>query len=203
MNTDLRDRVLLPVLIPIGAIVVTEIVVFSMSRILLAAGEKPSVAIALGIALAILVGSAMVAARPRMKTNAIMGLLAVGLIAVVVAGAAAIRAKPFYEREAAANIPTISESAKNIAFSSKELKLAPEGTHIKFTNEDSQPHNIAIFESESKLDTPLFRGTIQNPGQSTTYDVGKIPTGTYYFHCDVHPQMNGKAVVAPEGPAET
>jgi len=55
-GTELRDRAVLPVLIPVLAIVLVEILVFSFSRVLLAAGEMPAVGIALATALAILVG---------------------------------------------------------------------------------------------------------------------------------------------------
>jgi len=39
MNPELRERAILPVVIPIGAIVFTEIIVFSLSRVLLATGH--------------------------------------------------------------------------------------------------------------------------------------------------------------------
>ena len=42
-NTDLRERAVLPVLIPLLAIVLTEIIVFSMSRVLLAVDKNMSV----------------------------------------------------------------------------------------------------------------------------------------------------------------
>jgi len=44
MNTDLRERALLPILIPLLAVVFTEIVVFSLSRILLATATLQAVA---------------------------------------------------------------------------------------------------------------------------------------------------------------
>ena len=31
--------------------------------------------------------------------------------------------------------------------------------------------------------------------QSTIYRVPGLPAGTYYFQCDVHPDMNGALVV--------
>jgi plastocyanin len=30
---------------------------------------------------------------------------------------------------------------------------------------------------------------------TTTYDIPALKPGTYYFHCDVHPTMNGTATV--------
>jgi plastocyanin len=32
--------------------------------------------------------------------------------------------------------------------------------------------------------------------QSTTYQFRGLPAGTYFFQCDVHPDMNGAFVVA-------
>jgi plastocyanin len=88
-------------------------------------------------------------------------------------------------------------AAKNVAFDTKTLKLSAGGTEIDFKNEDNQPHNIAIFPSSSDLQTVLFRGDITQPGATSTYKVGKIKPGTYYFHCDVHPQqMTGTVTVA-------
>jgi plastocyanin len=30
---------------------------------------------------------------------------------------------------------------------------------------------------------------------TVTYDIPALDAGTYYFHCDVHPTMNGSVVV--------
>ena len=195
MNQDLRERAILPVLIPIAAIVVTEILVFSMSRVLLAAGEQMAVVIALGTALAILVGAAAVAGSRRIRPASVVGLLVVLGILAVAAGAVAIQRGPAYEREEAANLPKIAVSAENLIFDTKELELSPKGGVIQFTNADSQPHNIAIYPSASKLNDPFFKGDIVAAGQNATYEIEAIPPGEHYFQCDVHPTMNGKAVV--------
>jgi plastocyanin len=197
MNKELQERTILPILIPVGAIVVTEILVFSMSRVLLAAGTTLAVVIGLGAALAILIGSAAIAAGRRIRTSTIVGLLVVVGLGTVAAGAVAFQRGPAYQREEAANIPTIDVSARNLAFDTDELKLSPQGAHIVFTNADTQPHNIAIFADE-QMTKNLFRGEIIQAGQSTTYNVGPLKPGTYHFHCDVHPSMRGEAVVGGE-----
>ena len=204
VNTELRERAVLPVLIPLVAIVLTEIVVFSMSRVLLVTGKNAAVVIALGAALAILIGAAFVAARPRMSTQAMGGVLALLVIVSIGAGAWAMQQKPFYEREAEANRPTIEVSAADLAFDTKTLELAADGTVIEFNNADSQPHNIAIFPGSDATGEPLFKGEIIQAGASGTYQVPAIEAGERYFHCDVHPNMNGKAVVeeAAAGSAE-
>ena len=200
VDQEVRERAILPVLIPLAAIVVTEIVVFSMSRVLLAAGEQGAVVIALGVALAILVGAAVIAAGRRIRTSSIVGLLAVLLVVTIAAGALAVRRGPAYEREALANRPTIEVSASDLAFDTDELELAAGGTVIHFDNRDSQAHNIAIYPNEASLTDPLFRGEIIQAGQRITYEVPALRPGEYYFHCDVHPTMAGTAKVSDEGP---
>lgn len=65
---------------------------------------------------------------------------------------------------------------------------------ITFENRDSVPHNVAIYDSD-KLTKNLFRGDIFPGPKTVTYKVPPLPGGTYYFHCDVHPGMNGSVVV--------
>lgn len=193
-SNELRERTILPVLIPVAAILVTEIVVFSLSRVLLAAGERLAVVVAFGASLGILIGATAIAGSRRMRTSSIAGLLAIALIGVVAAGALALQRGPAYVREAAADRPVLKVSAKNIAFSTKTLELSPAGSVIEFNNADTQPHNIAIFGDES-MTKVLFRGQILQPGQKANYEVGQLKPGKYRFHCDVHPNMTGEAIV--------
>jgi plastocyanin len=198
MNTEvreMRERAIYPILIPLTAIVIVEFVVFSMSRVLLVAGKTPATAIALGVAVGILMGSAFVAARPRMGKGAIGGLLTLVALVVAGSGAWALTQKPFYEREAEASRPEIDVVAADLAFDTKTLNLSPEGTTINFDNEDTQPHNIAVYPGAKELKDPYFQGAIINGGAKAVYDVPAIEVGEYYFQCDVHPTMNGDAIV--------
>ncbi|MEX2394344.1 MAG: cupredoxin domain-containing protein [Actinomycetota bacterium] len=197
-NTDLRERAILPLLIPVAAIVLTEIVVFSMCRVLLISGKMPAVWIAMGAALAILIGASFIAARPRISSRAIGGLLGLLLVGTIGVGAYATTQQPFYERDAEASRPTIEVSAAALAFDTKNLELSTGGTVIEFDNADSQPHNIAVYDGTDATGTSLFKGAIINGGQKTSYNVPAIESGVYYFQCDVHPTMNGKAI-AEEG----
>jgi plastocyanin len=199
MNTDLRERAVLPVLIPLLAIVLTEIIVFAMSRVLLAVDKNMAVWIALAAALGILIGAAFVAARPRMRPQALTGALVVLGLGAVGAGAYAMREGPHYLKEEAANRPRIELGASNLAFDKTSLELSPAGAVIDFDNTDSQPHNLAIYPSEEELDAPLFKGAIIQAGQRTEYEIEHIEPGEYYFHCDVHPTMSGDVVVKEAG----
>lgn len=195
MNTDLRERAILPIAIPLLAIVLTEIMVFSMSQVLLAVDKNTAVWIALAAAIAIVVGAAFVAARPRMSSRAIIGMLTVLGVGAVAAGAYAMREGPHYLKEAAANRPTIELAAAELVFDTQTLELPTSGAIVHFDNADSQPHNLAIYPSEEALESPLFKGAIIPAGGTTDYEIEPIEAGEYYFHCDVHPTMSGEVIV--------
>jgi plastocyanin len=86
--------------------------------------------------------------------------------------------------------------ASNFAFDTTEIDLPPALSSITFDNKDpGATHNIAIFTDES-ASTSLFDGPdVLGPG-TATYDVPALDPGTYYFHCDTHPTMNGSVVVS-------
>ncbi len=90
--------------------------------------------------------------------------------------------------------------AKNLAFDTKEIDLAAGvETKLTFENQDAgTPHNIAIFTDDSLQDV-LFRGELVTGPASVDYTIPPLDPGTYYFHCDVHPTMNGTVVVKDTG----
>jgi len=89
-------------------------------------------------------------------------------------------------------------SAKDIQFSTTTLAVTPRGgkVAIDFSNEDSQPHNVAVFNGSDASAPVIFRGDITQPGSTATYAFEAPPPGTYYFHCDVHPTMHGELTVS-------
>ena len=78
------------------------------------------------------------------------------------------------------------------SFSSDRLTApAGEAFVLTFDNEDDGvPHNVAIYTDESAAEG-LFVGDVVDGPRTVTYDVPALDPGTYYFRCDVHPQMNG------------
>ncbi len=90
---------------------------------------------------------------------------------------------------------TVSVTASGIAFDTNCIEVpAWQPFTIAFDNKDAGiPHNIAIYPSSTQL-TPadaLFQGEIVTGPTTTQYKVSALDAGTYYFHCDVHPTMNG------------
>jgi plastocyanin len=124
------------------------------------------------------------------RLNALLGgVLLIAVVAVLAAcsggGAAASVSPP-------AGVGA-SIDAKDIKFSSSALSVpAGKPFQLFFRNLDGAPHNVAIYRDSSAAQ-PLFVGeTITNA--ATTYQVPAIPAGTYFFRCDVHPQMTGSVV---------
>jgi plastocyanin len=94
----------------------------------------------------------------------------------------------------------ITFSADNLKFSAPCLVAnAGEAFTIHFTNEDSEPHNVAGYQDASKANE-IFRGAyITGPDQSTDVEVGALDAGEYYFDCQIHTNMNGTLYVVAAG----
>jgi plastocyanin len=72
---------------------------------------------------------------------------------------------------------------------------AGEEFNITFTNAESQPHNVAVYTEEGGEEIVIGE-IITGPEVTTQIPVGPLEPGTYYFRCDVHPEMEGTIVVA-------
>jgi plastocyanin len=90
-----------------------------------------------------------------------------------------------------------SITALNLAFDQEELAVpAGAAVSLRFENQDSAPHNVAIYTDES-AGQAIFVGEIFSGPGSRTYQLPAIAPGTYFFRCDVHPDMRGKLVATP------
>ena len=96
---------------------------------------------------------------------------------------------------ASADPNAVHISAKDLKFSTSELS-APAGKafSIAFDNQESAPHNVAIYKDTSAT-TKLFAEDPFGGPKTVTYQVGALTAGTYYFRCDVHTAMNGTLTV--------
>jgi plastocyanin len=89
-------------------------------------------------------------------------------------------------------------TASGIAFDTSTIDLpANQPSTIHFVNEDNATqHNIAIYPSADNLANPLFRGELLTGPGEIDYAVDPLEGGKYYFHCDIHPTMNGTVNVS-------
>ena len=95
----------------------------------------------------------------------------------------------------------ITLSADNLEFSAPCLVAnAGQAFTIHFTNDESQPHNVAVYNDSTKANE-IYRGEIvTGPDQSLDYPIDALDAGQYYFDCTVHPaEMNGPLYVVAAG----
>jgi plastocyanin len=86
------------------------------------------------------------------------------------------------------NAPVIT--ANNLKFGESNVTVpAGKPFQLTFTNQESAPHNVAIY-SDASAASNLFSGEIFSSG-SKVYDVPALAAGSYFFRCDVHPDMTG------------
>jgi plastocyanin len=93
----------------------------------------------------------------------------------------------------------ITLSAKNIKFSAPCLVAnAGEAFTIRFTNEEAVPHDVAVYTDSSTTNEIMRGDPITGPNKTIDYHVEGLSAGEYFFHCTIHPAMNGALyVVAP------
>jgi plastocyanin len=207
MRARTRDRVFLPIVLPVGILLLLALVLFGFSRILLSLESAPATATAVAVALAIVVVSAVTAGRAVIRASSLAAMTGViAGVAMLAGGIALIAVSPGAPEGGGepgggtGGAPVITVTAQGLQFDTSTINLtADTATTIAFDNKDAGvQHNIAIYQDDS-LKKLLFRGDLVTGPNKADYQVPGLPAGTYYFHCDVHPTMNGKVVVAAGG----
>jgi plastocyanin len=89
---------------------------------------------------------------------------------------------------AASTGSTVEVTMKNLAFSPDTVH-AKVGQTIKWTNDDSPPHNVTYVSG------PKFTSsTTMNPG--ATFSLKLTQAGTIHYFCSIHPFMKATIVVS-------
>ena len=202
MKIDTRNRLLLPILIPVGILAVIGLVLFGFSRILLSVKASAATATALAVALTVLAAAAIAAARERVRGSTIGGMVGTVAGVAMLAGGLAIVAIGPPEEEVPPFLASISApvGAAVNGFDPNALSV-PAGKPITLTfdNQDTGiTHNVVIFDGEDATAPQLFRGTPVAGVNTFPYDVKPLPEGTYFFYCEFHPStMTGSLTVTP------
>jgi plastocyanin len=97
--------------------------------------------------------------------------------------------------------PTASPDADAIVVTAKDLKFgqveitvpADEAFGLVLDNQENIPHNVAIYTDDS-ASTKISVGEIFSGPAQKTQAVPAMAAGTYFFRCDVHPDMKGSVV---------
>jgi plastocyanin len=86
-------------------------------------------------------------------------------------------------------------AAKGLAFSTSTLSAPADAPfQIAFDNQESAPHNVAIYRDSSATEKVFGSDPFSGPAV-VRYDVPPLAPGTYFFRCDVHPDMSGQLTV--------
>lgn len=86
----LKDRFVLPLLLPLLSMAAVGLLAINISRILLAGDEDSALAIGITLLLAILIGATIIAAMPRAKTSSLTVVVALAFFVVAMAGLVAL-----------------------------------------------------------------------------------------------------------------
>jgi len=188
---ELRDRVLVPLAIPLAAALVIVVVVLNFSRILLALEEKGSATaatfVAIAVASAVLFGSSYFSARGEERSAANLSVLAGAGLALVMAGFIGMAAIQEEQSEAAA--AAREKAAKegpvdatvfafDLGFRPKELQVPSGKPRIEMVNEGAQFHTFVVEG------IPGFKLETQSKGAKDVASA-ELKPGSYVFYCDV------------------
>lgn len=211
MNKYVRDHLLIPIGIPIAVLVGMGFLIVNISRIFLTLSATAAVVAGTGLAVAFLFGCAY-AASPRHRKRSKVGvamLVILGLGAGIAGAWAADRGERKIEKHAAdgehppKGSPSPGEAdvvveivAKGIEFDKAALSFpAGKTVDVHLRNDDAAIHNWSMYRDKG-LSDEVFRGdTFSGPNADKHYLFTAPGAGTYYFKCDVHPDMRGTVEV--------
>jgi plastocyanin len=89
----------------------------------------------------------------------------------------------------------VTLSANDLVFDASTIQApAGEAFTITLRNLASQPPNVAVYRQEGGEEIVIGE-VVTGPDVSVDTEVPALEPGTYYFRCDVHPDMEGTIVV--------
>ena len=204
MKPAVRDRLVMPILLPLGILAVIAAVLFGFSRILLSLTPTAATVTAIVVATGIVVTASVAAGRKQVRLSTLGAMLGVTAGVAMLAGGVALAVVGGSEEEpgGGGGKPVVTLAAANIAFEPTSLTVpAGKAFTLRFHNEDANTqHNVQIFDDPEFGGTPLFSGALVTGVRQTDYEVDPLEAGAYFFRCEVHLTMTGKMQAVPSGP---
>jgi plastocyanin len=168
-----KERVWLPLLVPLCAVIAVAVYSFNVSRVFLAASKDSTdiaLAIGIGITVAILAGATVIAAAPKIRTTSLV-LALIGVFAVVMLSGSIVLGAAEPEHHAAGGCPyatgkavnvlnvtagpgfNYGQSVYNVPAGITQINFQPQGTHtLSF---DGQPFSACELETGQKITEQL------------------------------------------------
>jgi plastocyanin len=180
-----RDRLLLPLLLPLAAMLAVFLFVVNISRVFLASGDSASVLVGTIVTVAILVGGAAISASPRLRSSTLVMMLAGLMILVLSAGLLSLG--PSEEEEAGgagfqepAGPPVATldvEALPSLTFQAQQFTV-PAGI-IQINYIDRGGTHTLLFEE------PQFSGFQLAVPQGKKSGKVELKPGDYTIYCNI------------------
>jgi plastocyanin len=196
-----RQSLLLPVLIPLGALVVIGVVLFGFSRVLLQITATAAWVTALIAAAGIMVVASYVASRKAVGGGSLFSMVgAVAGIAMLTGGVALFAAERGGEEgpdlAIVRIVAPVGASQTGFAEGTRQVTApADEPFQIVFDNQEPQSHNVVIVPPGDP-DTERFREPPFVGPLVRSWEVEPLEAGSYDFFCEVHPTTMTGTLVA-------
>lgn len=182
---QLRDRLVLPLVIPIASILVIVFYVINLSRVFLSGhGTTPAVVVASLITVGILGGAALVSASPRLRSSTLTMVLASSAVVLLTAGSIVLGHSEEHKLGGGAKAPTgpavgmlSVDALPTLHFQAKEFSVPAGIIDVKY-NDQGGTHTL-VFD---KPDLSYFQLAV--PGGPTQGKVALTP-GSYTIYCTI------------------
>jgi len=198
-----REGLLLPVLIPVGCLVLIGLVLYGFSRILLATSAAAATGVALIVAVAIMTTAGLIASRKRQNNGVLFSMFGIVAGVAMLAGGVAVLAFAPAGGEGEGFVATLAAppGASVDGFSPSQLSVpSGEPVSIEFDNQDPGiQHNVVVFDGQDDSAPTLVAGTIITGVAKESVDLEPLTAGSYFFHCEVHPTTMTGTIEASEG----
>ncbi len=193
MNSDFRQRILLPIVLPVGALLAILAIAYSLSRVLLAVEANLAVFIALGIAAYVLLLAFLIERRPRISSRALAVGTTLALVAVVGSGvvAAAAGARSFEHDEPEST--GAEEGGEGNAEVPEDAVVWTAGQQLEYTEAPTEfaggevtvalvleglAHNVVFEELGDQV-------LVEGEAEGVFTDVVTIEPGEYTYYCSL------------------
>ncbi|MEP6625401.1 MAG: plastocyanin/azurin family copper-binding protein [Acidimicrobiia bacterium] len=149
-----KDRILLPFLLPVGAILAVALFAINLSRIFLAASQgdsTPAVVAAIIVTLSILVGATVIAASPNLRTSSLV-LAVCGIAALVLLSGSIVLGSAENKEVKSAEPPgpainKLEVQASDFHFQAKNFDVPAGINEIDYVSEEGS-HTLAFDEPQ-------------------------------------------------------